>query len=62
LFGLWHYPREDLPGMVSWCGTSYLALKEINEFMSDYSLNSLTQRMCNTGAIVEALYALSRRH
>lgn len=21
LFGLWHYPREDLPGMVSWCGT-----------------------------------------
>lgn len=18
-FGLWHYPRADLPGMVSWC-------------------------------------------
>lgn len=19
VFGMWHYPREDLPGMVSWC-------------------------------------------
>lgn len=22
--GLWHYPREDLPGMVSWCGACSL--------------------------------------
>lgn len=21
LLGLWHYPRADLPGMVSWCGS-----------------------------------------
>lgn len=23
LFGLWYYPREDLPGMVSWYATLY---------------------------------------
>lgn len=23
VFGLWHYPREDLPGMVSWCGPTH---------------------------------------
>jgi hypothetical protein len=30
LFGLWHYPREDLPGMVSWCD-AYIKLRSLEQ-------------------------------
>lgn len=29
VFGMWHYPREDLPGMVSWCDPSHRCCRSL---------------------------------